>query len=135
MKIDVFLLILVLCLAAYDVRTKRVPNWVTLPLLIAGLVLHYPGLPLTWLACLLLFSGWHFGALGGGDAKLWMALLWLVPLELVQPAVLVMAASFMLTASAQVLWRIMRGRPTWGVRSPGAWRAIPFALWLWAASA
>jgi len=134
MKIEVLLLILVFCLAAYDARTKRVPNWVTLPLLIAGLVLHFPGLPITWLACLLLFSAWHFGALGGGDAKLWMALLWLVPLELVLPAVLAMAVAFLLTAGLQVLWRIIRNHPPWGVRSPGAWRAIPFALWLLAAS-
>lgn len=135
MKIEILLLILVLCLTAYDGRTKRVPNWVTLPLLAAGLVLHFPGVPLIWLACLLLFSAWHFGALGGGDAKLWMALLWLVPLEMAQPAVWVMSAVFLLTAGAQVLWRIMLGRPVWGVRSPGVWRAIPFALWLFAASA
>lgn len=134
MKIEVLLPILVLGLTAYDLRTKRVPNGVTLPLLSAGFVLHFPGVPATWLACLLLFSAWHYGALGGGDAKLWMALLWLVPLELMQPAVGVMAAVFLLTASTQLLWRITRGDPAWGVRSPGVWRVIPFTLWLWAAS-
>jgi Flp pilus assembly protein protease CpaA len=134
MKLEIPLLVLVFCLAVYDGRTKRVPNWVTLPLLIAGLVLHFPGVPATWLACLLLFSAWHFGALGGGDAKLWMALLWLAPLELVQSAVWMMAAAFLLTASAQGIWRILCGRPAWGVRSPGAWRTIPFALWLLAVS-
>jgi len=134
MKIEILLTVLVFCLAVYDGRTKRVPNWVTLPLLITGLALHFPGEPLAWLTSLLLFSAWHFGALGGGDAKLWLALLWLLPLELVPSAVFVMAAAFLLTASAQVLWRILCGRPAWGVRSPGAWRTIPFALWLLAAS-
>jgi Flp pilus assembly protein protease CpaA len=134
MKLEILLLVLVFCLAVYDGRTKCVPNWVTLPLLIAGLVLHFPGVPATWLACLLLFSAWHFGALGGGDAKLWMALLWLAPLERVQSAAWMMAAAFLLTASAQGIWRILRGRPAWGVRSPGAWRTIPFALWLLAES-
>jgi len=126
----ILLLILAIFLAIYDFRTRRVPNWATLPLFITGLVLHFPGVPGTWLGCLLLFSAWHFGVLGGGDAKLWMALLWLAPFELAQPALLVMAVAFLLTAIAQVFWRKLRGRPAWGVRSPGAWRAIPFALWL-----
>jgi Flp pilus assembly protein protease CpaA len=126
----IFLLILVVSLALYDFRTRRVPNWATLPLLAAGLVRHFPGGLETWLGCLLLFSAWHFGVLGGGDAKLWMALLWLVPFELAQPALLVMAAAFLLTALTQVCWRKLRGGPVWGVRSPGAWRAVPFALWL-----
>ena len=134
MKIEIILPLLVLCLTAYDARTRRAPNWVTLPLLSAGLVLHFPGVPATWWACLLLFSAWRCGGLGGGDAKLWLALLWLVPLELMRPAVGVMAAVFLLTASAQVLWRRMRGERVWGVRSPGVWRTLPFTLWLWAAS-
>ena len=134
MKIEVLLLILVICLAAYDLRTQRVPNWVTLPLLVAGILLHFPGLLVTWLACLLLFLAWHFGALGGGDAKLWMALIWMVPLDQMQPAVLVMAAAFLVTAGLQVFWRVVRKYPAWGVQGPGAWRAIPFTLWLLVAS-
>lgn len=70
---EVGLLILAVTLAVYDLRTRRVPNWVTLPLLVTGLVQHFPGAAGTWLGCLLLFSAWHFGVLGG-DAKLWMAL-------------------------------------------------------------
>jgi len=130
MEMTILLLILAIFLAVYDLRTQRVPNWATLPLLITGLVLHFPGASVIWLGCLLLFLAWHFGVLGGGDTKLWMALLWLVPFELTQPAVLVMALVFLLTAAAQVFWRKLRSRPVWGVRSPGAWRVIPFALWL-----
>jgi len=124
------LLLLAVFLAMYDLRTQRVPNWVTLPLLVTGLVLQFPGAPETWLGCLLLFSAWHFGALGGGDAKLWMAFLWLAPANLAQPALLAMAVAFLLTAMAQVFWRKLRGHSLWGRRSPGAWRVIPFALWL-----
>jgi len=124
------LLLLAVFLAVYDLRTQRVPNWVTLPLLVAGLRLQFPGAPETWLGCLLLFSAWHLGVLGGGDAKLWMAFLWLVPANLAQLALLVMAVAFLFTALAQVFWRKLRGHPIWGMRSPGAWRVIPFALWL-----
>ena len=126
----IFLLLLAVFLAVYDIRTRNVPNWVTLPLLITGLMLQFPGAPETWLGCFLLFSAWRFGVLGGGDAKLWMAFLWLVPTNLAQPALLVMAIAFLLTASAQVVWRKLRGHPLWRMRSPGAWRVIPFALWL-----
>ncbi len=129
------LLILAVTLAIYDWRTRRVPNWVTFPLLIIGVVLHFPGAPGIWMGCLLLFSAWRFGALGGGDAKLWMALLWLVPVELAQPAVLMMASAFLLTAIVQLIWRKLSGHPVWGVRSPGAWRTIPFVLWLLAVGA
>jgi Flp pilus assembly protein protease CpaA len=133
MKIEVLLLILVLCLAAYDARTQCVPNWVTLPLLASGMLLHFPGLPVTWLACLLLFSAWRLGVFGGGDAKLWMALLWLVPPGQAQWAVWVMAVAFGVTAGLQMLWRVARKQPAWGSPGPGVWRAIPFTLWLLAA--
>jgi len=129
-KMMMLLLLLAVFLAIYDLRTRRVPNWVTLSLLVAGLRLQFPGAPETWLGCLLLFSAWRFGAIGGGDAKLWMAFLWLAPANLAQPALLVMAAAFLFTAMAQVIWRKLRGHPIWGLRSPGAWRVIPFALWL-----
>ena len=128
------LFILAFFLTIYDLRTQCVPNWVTLPLLITGLMLHFPGASEIWLGCLFLFSAWRFGVLGGGDAKLWMALLWLVPPELAQPALMVMGVAFLFTATAQVFWRKLRRCRVWGVRSPGAWRVIPFTLWLIAVS-
>jgi Flp pilus assembly protein protease CpaA len=134
MRVEKLLLLLTVCLAVYDYRTKRVPNWVTLPLLLVGVLLNFPGASEIWLSCLLLFTAWRCGALAGGDAKLWMALLWLVPLEMAQPAVLVMAGAFLLTALVQMLLRWLRSRPIFGVLSPGAWRAIPFALWMVAVS-
>ena len=124
------LFVLTVCLAVYDLRVKRVPNWVTLPLLIGGIVLNFPSAPETWLGCGLLFATWRFGGMGAGDAKLWLALLWLAPPGLAFQALMVMGAILFATALAQIAWRKLRKTPLTGVRSPGAWRAIPFALWL-----
>jgi hypothetical protein len=128
--IEICLLLLGIGLAAYDFRVQRVPNWVTLPLLITGMLLNFPGDPLTWLGCLLLFSAWYHDALGGGDAKLWMAYLWLVPLDLAQAAVLMMGISLLSTAALQLLLRRLCQLPVFQVRGPGAWRVVPFAVWL-----
>ena len=124
------LFVLVLALALYDLRARRLPNAVTLPLLITGLALGFPGSPALWLGTILLFAAWHTGGLGGGDAKLWMALLWLAPKEQAGAALAVMALAFTGTAALQLAWRVFRKRRILGVRSPGAWRALPFALWL-----
>lgn len=121
---------LVLALALYDFHARRLPNAVTLPLLIAGVTLRFPGSPALWLGTGLLFAAWHGGGLGGGDAKLWMALLWLAPPEQAASALAVMALVFTGTAVLQLGWRVVRRRRILGVRSPGAWRALPFALWL-----
>lgn len=124
------LCLLTIALALYDLRTRRVPNSVTLLLLLAGITLHAPGTFETWLATALLFVFWHFGALGGGDAKLWMALLWLAPPEVAHPAFFALFGVIFLTAIGQLLWRKGRGLPLTGHKTPGAWRAIPFAIWL-----
>ena len=130
------LLALVLLVSLHDLRRGRIPNWVTLPLLGIGLLWNFPGALETWLACLLLFAAWRAGWLGGGDAKLWMALLWLAPGALAQAVttnaspVLVMSGIFVLTALVQLLWRKFQKMPLTGHKSPGAWRTIPYAIWL-----
>jgi len=140
------LLTLVILLAIYDRRRGRVPNWVTLPLLLVGLLAnltralttHWVDLVETrWIelaetlvACALLFAAWRMGWMGGGDAKLWLALLWLTPVELARSSVLVMFACLAATGLAQIAWRKLKKQPAFGVRSAGAWRAVPFALWL-----
>ncbi|GAB4577515.1 MAG: hypothetical protein Fur0022_02460 [Anaerolineales bacterium] len=128
--IHILLLLLTLTLSFYDFRTRRVPNWVTLPLLLAGMVIHAPGTMETWLGTALLFTFWRFEALGGGDAKLWMALLWLAPPGLARASFFVLFGSILLTAFAQLLLRKVRGQAVTGHKTPGAWRAIPFAVWL-----
>jgi len=156
------LLTLVILLAIYDCRRGRVPNWVTLPLLLVGLLANFlPALggwkvelvetrwieliEIPWvelvetrwielveilIACALLFAAWRMGWMGGGDAKLWMALLWLTPVELARLSVLVMFNCLAATGLAQIAWRKLKKQPAFRLRSAGAWRAVPFALWL-----
>jgi len=140
------LLTLVILLAVYDRRTGRVPNWVTLPLLLVGLLVNLiPALgglqvdlvETRWIelveilvTCALLFTAWRRGWMGGGDTKLWMALLWITPVELARSSVLVLFACLAATGLAQIAWRKLRKQPVFGVRAAGAWRAVPFALWL-----
>jgi len=123
-------LVSVIGVSLYDLRHKRIPNWITLPLLLLGLILHFPGSIEIWLGCVFLFIGWRFKVFGAGDAKLWMALLWLAPTESALTALLVMGLSMMLTALVQIAWRKYKQMQTTGVRSPAAWRALPYAAWL-----
>lgn len=117
-------------LAWFDFRTRRIPNGLSLPLLAVGLWLHFPGTPATWLACAFLFSGWRLGMLGGGDAKLWMALLWLASPALGSAPALWMAGTLLLSAAGQLGMRLIAGIPLTGRREPAAWRTVPYAIWL-----
>lgn len=65
--------------AVTDLRTRTIPNWLTLPLPLLGIVMHGVNLGLdgSWIAtlgCLICFAPTYFlfvrGALGGGDVKL-----------------------------------------------------------------
>jgi len=66
--------------AVWDLRTRRVPNWLTLPLLAGVLVWRLAQLDFTfvlyWCACL---AAWLLNSLGGGDVKLLMGLFGLFP--------------------------------------------------------
>jgi len=67
--------------ALCDLRTVRVPNWLTLPLMGAGalysaLVLRSGWFLIPWA---LLYGLWYLGAFGAGDAKLMMGLFALTP--------------------------------------------------------
>jgi len=140
------LLTLVILLAVYDCRRGRVPNWVTLPLLLVGLLMNLLPAPGGWrvasvetrwvelvetlVALTLLFSAWRMGWMGGADAELWMALLWLTPVELARSSVLVMFTCLAATGLAQIAWRKLRKQPASGVRSAGAWRVVPYVVWL-----
>jgi len=60
--------------AFFDIRQRRVPNWLSLPAMSAALALiplsgRWDGL-LAWPA---LYGAWAAGWIGGGDAKLLMA--------------------------------------------------------------
>jgi len=116
--------------AIYDLRKRHIPNSVTLTLLLGGMIAYFPGAFETWLGCALLFVTWRLGGMGGGDAKWWMGLLWLVPPNLGVAAISMMVISFLTTASLQIVWRKLKDQPLIGIRTPGAWRALPFAVWL-----
>jgi Flp pilus assembly protein protease CpaA len=123
-----WLLIYVLALSLYDLHTRRIPNWVTFPLILAGLVAHFPGNAHIWFASIGLYLAWASGWMGAGDAKLWIALLWALPLDLSTRALPWMFLTFFLTGLIQILWRLIRKQPTLNLLTPGAWRTIPFIL-------
>jgi Flp pilus assembly protein protease CpaA len=125
------LLVFLLAVSLYDLRTRRIPNWCTLPLIIAGLIAHFPGRMDMWLACFVLVSAWTGGWMGAGDVKLWMAVLWALPVTNIPSLILLVFISFLLTGLAQMVWRCMRRQPASGTKSPAAWRTIPFLLMFW----
>jgi hypothetical protein len=45
-----WLLIYLLAVSLYDLRTRRIPNWCTFPLIIAGMIAHFPGHMDLWFA-------------------------------------------------------------------------------------
>lgn len=125
------LLIYVLILSLYDLRTGKAPNWATVPLLGAGLLVHFPGTFPVWTACLFVFLAWHSGQMGAGDAKLWMALFWAIPPGQSAGVLPVLFVSLLGTASIQLLIRKLTRRPIRYQHTPAAWRTIPFILWNW----
>lgn len=127
----IWLLIYAFAIGLQDMRTSRVPNWVTLPVLLSGLIAHFPGSFDLWLASFALISAWAAGFMGAGDVKLWMALLWAMPVGPGSNILLLMSGAFFITGLLQILWRIARRQSATGLLTPGAWRTIPFVLLCW----
>lgn len=121
------LLLYAIGVSLYDLRHQRIPNWASLPVLAAAVIAAFPGNLSAWITVFLLLAAWRYGVLGGGDVKLWMAVIWWA--VSLPGALLVMFASFTLTGLVQLAVRRMRGHPLIGVKSPGAWRVIPFILY------
>lgn len=69
--------------------------------------------------------------MGAGDAKLWITLLWALPIEHSSQALPLMFTSFLLTGLGQILWRIVGKQSLTKSLTPGAWRTIPFVLMCW----
>ena len=126
-----WLLFYLLAVSLYDLRTHRIPNWSTYPLMLAGMIAHLPGHVDLWLACFLLLSAWASGWMGTGDAKLWIALLWALPVEFSSQVLLIMFVSFFITGLAQILWRMAGKQSPTKSLTPAAWRTIPFILLCW----
>lgn len=125
-----WLFLYALAISLYDLRTRRIPNWCTLPLFAAGVIAHFPNRPEIWLASFALMYAWAEDLIGAGDAKLWMALLWALPVEQSSHALLFIFISFLITGFAQVIWRTIRKQPISNIKSPAAWRTLPFLLML-----
>ena len=119
-----WLLLYALALRLYDLRTRRIPNWATFPLVVAGLIAHFPGYPDIWFTCIGLFLAWANCWMGAGDAKLWIALLWALPVEMSTQAFSLMFLTFSFTGLLQLAWRWIRKQPITNVLTPGAWRTI-----------
>ena len=126
-----WLFLYALAISLYDLRTGLIPNWYTLPLIIAGLIVRFPGSLDLWLANLTLLLAWTSGWMGAGDVKLWLAVLWVLPSESSTQALLIMFITFFLTSLAQILWRVISKQSTIHSPTPAAWRTIPFVLLLW----
>ena len=126
-----WLLFYLLAVSLYDLRTRRIPNWATYPLILAGMIAHFPGPIELWLACFLLLSAWASGWMGAGDVKLWMAVLWALPDSNIPSLILLVFLSFLVTSILQFIWRLFQKLSLTGMKSPAAWRTIPFLLMVW----
>ncbi|MBI1856423.1 MAG: prepilin peptidase [Chloroflexi bacterium] len=127
----IWLFMYALAISLYDLHMGRIPNWCTLPLLAAGVIAHFPERPEVWLASFALMYAWAGGRMGAGDVKLWIALLWALPVEQSSHSLLFMFISFLATGAAQIIWRVIKKQAMTDVKSPAAWRTIPFLLMLW----
>ena len=126
-----WLLFYILAVSLYDMRIRSIPNWCTLPLIIAGMIANFPGHMDLWLVCFLLVSAWASGWMGAGDVKLWMAVLWALPDANIPSLILLVSISFLLTGITQILWRFIHRQNISGIKSPAAWRVIPFLVMVW----
>jgi hypothetical protein len=152
MKILTILLLYTLLASLYDFRFRRVPNWITFPLLAAGLLANFPGTTLLWGATVFLVAiGFTKQSrvhsllspitnflripdspgyvLGMGDVKLWLACLWAVPQDLTLEALVAMALGWILMSLAHIAWQTLRHRPVSGT-SPVAWASLVFSMTL-----
>jgi Flp pilus assembly protein protease CpaA len=127
----IWLCIYVLAISLYDLRTRRIPNWYTLPLVLSGMIAHFPGHLDVWLASFILLYAWLNRWMGAGDVKLWLALLWALPVESSSHSLTFMFVSIFLTGLAQMLWRVARREPIINQLTPAAWRTLPFILLSW----
>lgn len=129
--------LLVLLATAVDLRTRRVPNALTIPAALLGLAIRFPPDPWTFLPVwIFVLIAWKLRIMGGGDAKLWMALaMWTPPvgfqaLFAAGLSAALTGALFLGLAGIRQALRRQPLRDLFGVLRPAAWQALPYALWL-----
>ena len=122
----IFLFPLVILISLYDLKYRKIPNWITLPLMLLGLYEHFPGTPMMWIASVFIFSTWRSGFMGGGDAKLWIGSLWCLS-SFGEGVVVWMLLALLLTGVAQIVVRALsQKRLAVGLKTTGAWRVVVF---------
>ena len=129
MSVYYFLLLffVIILVSLYDLKYHKVPNWISLPLMLFGFLVGFPGNPKLWMGSIFIFQAWGLGLIGGGDAKLWVGLLWCLFTFAGEGILLVMSISLMVTGLAQILVRaITKKKIETGIKTPGAWRTIVF---------
>jgi leader peptidase (prepilin peptidase)/N-methyltransferase len=125
------LFFLCLFVTVYDLRYRKVPNWITLPLMLIGIVANFPGAPALWFGSILMLTAWGSGWMGGGDVKLWLGLLWCTFSFFGESVTLIMFVVLIVTSIIQILARVlMKKREVMGIKLPGAWRALVYVTFL-----
>jgi len=114
-----------------ELKERRIPNWLTLSGMAAGLLIGYlHGTAAFWLSLGglvigfgFLFIFYVFGGLGGGDVKLMGAAGALMGADLIKPALFYTAFIGAFLAVMMVVWRKdFWVRIGWGVRRLAFWR-------------
>ena len=122
-----FLFFVIVLVSLYDLKYREVPNWISMPLIFIGLITGFPGNPTIWIGSVFIFQAWRLGIIGGGDAKLWVGLLWCLFSFMGERILLVMSISLMITGLAQILVRLLtKKKVVTGIKVPGAWRTVVF---------
>lgn len=125
------LALLCLLVTLYDHRYRRVPNWITFPLMLIGFVENFPGAPALWFGSTLLLTAWGSGWMGGGDVKLWVGLLWCTFSFCGDVVALHMFVTLIVTSLVQILVRVLgKKKDVVGIKLPGAWRSLAFLILL-----
>ena len=92
-----------------------------------GLILCFPGNPTLWFGSIFIFQAWRLGVIGGGDAKLWIGLLWCLFSFAGEAILLAMAISLVITGLSQILvCALSKKKVETGIKVPGAWRTVIF---------
>ena len=127
-SVFLFLFFVIFLLSLYDLKYRTVPNWVSLPLMLVGFIIAgFPGNPVLWIGSVFIFQAWRLGVIGGGDAKLWIGLLWCLFSFTGEGILVLMSVSLVITGLAQLAVRACtRQEVQTSIKTPGAWRAVVF---------
>jgi len=137
MQLILILLLLTFFVSIYDFYFRKVPNWVTLPILASGVIAHFPGTLIVVFSSVLFILFWFFfeGRIGGGDVKLWLALLWALPLSVSDQNAFFMFAIILFTSGIQILLKRRKSLASVEyIAWPAAWKTAVYMLLIFVSS-